>query len=72
MVETKCAVFGISTASTDGMDTLGTELRVSGLPAELKFSLFAVVWTLSTGGGALVARGARDTYTQTVSMLHVH
>jgi len=58
VVETKCAVFGISTAGTDGMNTLGTELGVSGLTAELEFSLFAVVWALSTGGGALVARGA--------------
>ncbi len=61
MVEAKCAVFGISTTSTDGMDALGTEFRASGLTAELEFSLFAVMWTLSTRGGALVARGARDT-----------
>ena len=43
------------------MDTLGAELGVSGLTAELEFSLFAVVWALSTRGGALMARGARDT-----------
>lgn len=72
VVEAKCAVFGVATAGTDCVDTLGTELRASGLTAELKFSLFAVVWTLSTRGGALVARGARDTYTHTVSMLHAH
>jgi len=72
VVETKRAVFSVSTAGTDGMDALSAELCASGLTAELKFSLFAVVWTLSTGGGALVARGARDTYTYTVSMPRVH
>ena len=60
-VEAESAVFGVSTAGTDGVDTLGTELSVSGLTAELEFSLFAVVWALSTGGGALVARRTRDT-----------
>ena len=72
VVEAKCAVFGISTTSTDSVDALGTEFRASGLTAELEFSLFAVVWTLSTRGGALVARGARDTYKYTVSTLHYH
>ena len=61
VVEAQRAVFGVSTAGSDGMDPLGTEFGVSGLTAELKFSLFAVVWALSTGGRALVARGARDT-----------
>jgi hypothetical protein len=61
VVEAERAVFGVPTAGTDGMDALGTELRASGLTAKLEFSLFAVMWTLSTRGGALVARGARDT-----------
>ena len=33
-------MFGVPIAGTDSMDTLGTELGVSGLTAKLQFSLF--------------------------------
>jgi len=61
VVEAKGAVFCVPAARADGVDTLGAELGVRGLTAELEFSLFAVVRALSTRGGALVARGAGDT-----------
>ena len=36
MDEAKCEAFCASTASTDCMDTLGTEIGASGLKAQLK------------------------------------
>ena len=48
-LKTERAVLGVSSTDTNGMDTLGTELGVGGLTAELELSLLAVVGALSTG-----------------------
>lgn len=47
-LKTKGAVLGVTTASTNGVDPLGTKLGAGGLTAELEFSLLAVVGALST------------------------
>ena len=43
------------------MDTLRAELCVSGLTAELEFSLLSVVRAFRTGSGTLVSRVSADT-----------
>ena len=54
-LETESTIFKVSTTDTDGVDTLGPELRASSLTTELEFSLLAVVGPLGTGFRALVA-----------------
>lgn len=60
-LETEGTELFVTTASADGVDTLGAELGQSGLTAELELSLFAVVSALGARGGSLVPRGASDT-----------
>jgi hypothetical protein len=48
-LKTEGTEFAVTTSSTDGMDTLCTELGVSWLAAKLEFSLFAVVGALGAG-----------------------
>lgn len=60
-VQTKGSVLGVSTAHTNGMDALCTQLSVCWLATELELSLFAIVRTLSAGCGTLMTRGSGDT-----------
>ena len=52
----------VSSTDTDRVHTLGAELGVGGLTAELELSLLAVVGALSTRGRTFVPGGAGDTY----------
>lgn len=61
-VETESTVLEVTTADPNGVNALGAELGVGGLPTELELSLLAVVGTLGTGGRTLVPGRAGDTY----------
>lgn len=66
-VETQRAVFRIPAAYSDGVDTLGAQLRARGLAAELEFSLLAVVRALGTRVRAFVSGAAGYTCTLSFS-----
>jgi len=53
-LETKSAVFDVSTTATDRVDTLGSKLGQGGRATHLKLSLLADSDTLSTGSSALM------------------
>lgn len=61
-LKTERAVLEVPSTDTDGVNTLGAELGVSGLAAELELSLLAVVGALSTRGRTFVPGGTGDTY----------
>lgn len=61
-LEAQGAVLVVAAAGADGVDTLGADTGVGTLAASLESALLPVVGTLGTGGGALVARVARDTH----------
>ena len=61
-VKTKGTVFGVTSASADGVNALGSKFGVSWLTTELELALLAVVGALRSRGRALVPRRTRDTH----------
>lgn len=61
-VKTEGTLLDVTTTDADGVDTLGTELGVGCLTAEIELSLLAVESTLGTGGRSLVAAITTNTY----------
>lgn len=50
LVQAECTVFQVSTTDADAVNALYTKFGAGGLATEFKFSLFAVVGALRTGG----------------------
>jgi len=55
-------ILQVSSADTDSVNTLSSELGVGGLTTELELSLLAVVCALSAGFRAFVPGGTGDTH----------
>ncbi len=60
-IETEGTILDVTSTDTDGMDTLGTELGVSRLTAELELSLLTVEGTFGTSGRSLMAAVSANT-----------
>lgn len=64
-VETKSAIFEVSSTDTNCVNALGTKLGVCRLTTKLEFSLLAVMGALRTTCGSLVTGCAGNTYVYT-------
>ena len=64
-LQTKGTVLQVSSTDTNGVNTLGTKLRVGWLTTELELSLLAVVGALGPSSRTFVPGGTGDTYTTT-------